>query len=143
VNRVLGEERQTVLAIREDDDRGRHTTTSRRLFCCRRAGCWSTRGMREVGMWGDESGIDLAFEDVAALAAACRFRDCRHETEPGCGVLTAVEDGSLAPERLDAYRKLLRELAFHARKNDPAAQAEQRRVWKQRAKANWKRDHGR
>ena len=86
--------------------------------------------MRELGLWADDESLDATFDDVASLAAECRFGDCAHETEPGCAVLAAVEDGSLAPERLAAYRKLGRELAHLERRNDPRLQAEQRRHWK-------------
>jgi ribosome biogenesis GTPase len=66
--------------------------------------------MRELGLWDAGDGIDQTFADVAALAAECRFSDCAHEGEPGCAVLAAVEDGRLPAERLESYRKLLREL---------------------------------
>jgi ribosome biogenesis GTPase / thiamine phosphate phosphatase len=89
-----------------------------------------TPGMRELGLWADDESLDATFDDVASLAAECRFGDCAHESEPGCAVLAAVEDGSLAPERLAAYRKLGRELAHLERRNDPRLQAEQRRHWK-------------
>jgi ribosome biogenesis GTPase len=148
VNRLLGEaaraeDRQVVREI-GDDDSGTHTTTARRLVVLPSGGLLiDTPGMRELGLFGDESGVDDAFEDVSSRSASCRFRDCRHEAEPGCAVLGAVEDGSLARERLDAYRKLLREVAFHANKDDPAARAAQRRIWKVRTKAHRRRDAGR
>src|SRR5204863_8086403 len=98
-----------------------------------------TPGLREVGLWGDEDGVRAAYEDVEELARACRFRDCRHETEPACAVRGAVEEGTLDADRLAAWRKLLRELAFQARKADPRLAAEQRREWRPRARAYRKR----
>jgi ribosome biogenesis GTPase / thiamine phosphate phosphatase len=80
--------------------------------------------MREFGLSGGEAMSD-AFEDVAALAAACRFRDCRHESEPGCAVL-----GELDTERLTSWRKLSREALFEASKSDHALRQAERRRWK-------------
>lgn len=130
LNRLLGEERLATAAIRADG-RGRHTTSHRELVALPGGGLiLDTPGMRELGLWADDESLDTAFEDVATLAAACRFTDCAHETEPGCAVLEAVETGALAPERLAAYRKLGRELAHLERRDDPRLQAEQRRHWK-------------
>jgi ribosome biogenesis GTPase len=130
LNRLLGEERLAVAAIRADG-RGRHTTTHRELVPLPDGGLvLDTPGMRELGLWADDAALDATFDDVTGLAAGCRFADCAHETEPGCAVLAAVESGALAPERLAAYRKLGRELAHLERRNDPRLQAEQRRRWK-------------
>jgi ribosome biogenesis GTPase len=130
LNRLLGEERVATAEIRADG-RGRHTTTHRELVPLPGGGIvLDTPGMRELGLWADDTSLDATFDDVSSLAAGCRFGDCAHETEPGCAVLAAVEDGSLAPERLAAYRKLGRELAHLERRNDPRLQAEQRRHWK-------------
>jgi ribosome biogenesis GTPase len=130
LNRLLGEERLATAELRSDG-RGRHTTTHRELVALPGGGIvLDTPGMRELGVWADDESLDATFDDVASLAAGCRFGDCAHETEPGCAVLAAVEDGSLAPERLAAYRKLGRELAHLERRNDPRLQAEQRRHWK-------------
>jgi ribosome biogenesis GTPase / thiamine phosphate phosphatase len=92
-----------------------------------------TPGLRELGMWVDEDGIDAAFADVTDLAADCRFNDCAHLSEPGCAVQAAIADGSLAPDRLDSYRKLLGEAAFAAEKNDVRLAKEAQKVWKQRS----------
>jgi ribosome biogenesis GTPase len=83
--------------------------------------------MRELGLWDAGDGVDQSFADVAALAADCRFSDCAHEGEPGCAVLAAVEDGRLPAERLESYRKLLRELQHLEVKGDPRALAEARK----------------
>ena len=127
VNRLLGSERQDVAELRADG-RGRHTTTYRELIPLPRGGLvLDTPGMRELGLWDADEGVDQTFADVAELAAACRFRDCAHEGEPGCAVLAAVADGRLAAERLESYRKLLRELRHLELKGDPRAVAEARK----------------
>jgi ribosome biogenesis GTPase / thiamine phosphate phosphatase len=127
VNRLLGRERQDVAALRADG-RGRHTTTYRELIPLPGGGLLlDTPGMRELGLWDAGDGVDQTFADVAELAAECRFRDCAHTGEPGCAVLAAVADGRLAAERLESYRKLLRELRHVEVKGDPGAQAEARK----------------
>ena len=90
-----------------------------------------TPGMRELQPWGDESAVAAAFDDIAALAAACRFTDCAHGGEPGCAVREAVEAGRLDPDRLENFQRLGREAAYEARKHDKAAAAEHKRRWKQ------------
>jgi ribosome biogenesis GTPase len=91
--------------------------------------------MRELQMWEADEGLDHAFADVQALAEACRFRDCSHQSEPGCAVTAAVEDGALAAERLDSYHRLQREDAYLRSRNDPAARAEQTRQVRRLMKA--------
>lgn len=109
-NRVMGENAQHTSGIREDDARGRHTTTGREMFLAA-SGAWviDTPGMRELRLAAAEPELDAVFEDVAAFAAQCRFRDCRHEGDTGCAVEAAVADGALDARRLANYRKLLRE----------------------------------
>jgi len=127
VNRLLGHERQRVQEVRADDSRGRHTTVRRELFLAP-AG-WlliDTPGLRELQLWATSASVDLAFDDIAALAAQCRFRDCRHQGEPGCAVATS---GGIDQSRLASYAKLQRELAHLDRKVDQrAAQDEKRRI---------------
>ena len=96
--------------IREDDAKGRHTTTSRALKRMTNGG-WliDTPGMRALRLADAGDGIDSLFADIGALAKRCRFSDCAHETEPGCAVRAAVEAGTLDPARLSRWRKLLRE----------------------------------
>ena len=110
VNAWLGREAHRVQEARATDDRGRHTTTSRQLRLLPSGALLvDTPGMREIQLWGSEAGLG-AFEDVAAIAVRCRFRDCRHDQEPGCAVKAAVEAGTLDPGRLGSYRKTGREL---------------------------------
>lgn len=119
LNTLAGRALQDTGAARSDDDRGRHTTTSRSLHRIRvdAAGgdCWllDSPGMRELGLVGVETGLGAAFEDLAALAEGCRFRDCSHEDEPGCAVQAAIAAGELDGDRLLRWRKLARE-ASHA-----------------------------
>src|SRR5688572_14610421 len=131
INRLLGKSVQTTAAVRRGDDRGRHTTTRRELFLLPEGGMLiDNPGIREVQLWGDERGLERAFEDVAGLAASCRYRNCAHQTEPGCAVSEAVASGSLAPERLRSYRALAGELRYLELRQDGAAQREQKRQWR-------------
>lgn len=102
-------------SIREDDAKGRHTTTHRELHLIP-GGCLvlDTPGMRELQLADAASGIADTFEDIQALSAQCRFGDCRHEREPGCAVQAAIEHGHLDPARLHRWRKLLAEDAFNS-----------------------------
>ncbi|MEX1172407.1 MAG: ribosome small subunit-dependent GTPase A, partial [Chloroflexota bacterium] len=131
VNALLGEQRQATAAVRGDDSRGRHTTTHRELFTLPGGAMLiDTPGIRALEVAGADLGIETAFEDIAALAAACRFRDCRHDREPGCAVRDALADGSLSEGRLASHQKLERELAHAERRGDPRAAAEERKRWK-------------
>jgi ribosome biogenesis GTPase len=109
-NALLGEERFAVSGVREGDYKGRHTTTHRELVVLPSGACLiDTPGIRELGLWLDSEAVGAAFPEIEELALDCRFGDCRHETEPGCAVLEAVEDGGLDPARLDSYLRLRRE----------------------------------
>ena len=127
VNRLAGHELQEVGEVR-GDGRGRHTTTRRELLPVPGGGLFlDTPGMRELQLWEADGGLEEAFEDVAELAARCRFSDCAHRTEPGCAVKAALEAGTLDLERLESYRKLERELARLERQLDARARSEQRK----------------
>jgi len=129
-NRLLGRDVQAVAGLR-NDDRGRHTTSARQLIELPEGGVLiDTPGMRELGLLDDAGGVDTSFADVAAFAENCRFRDCKHESEPGCAVAGAVESGKLPAERLASYRKQLREIAATERSRDP--------ILASRTKARWK-----
>ena len=109
--------------IREADGRGRHTTTARELHLLPGGGLLvDTPGMRELGLV-DDAGVDTAYADVTELAAACRFRDCAHRTEPGCAVAAAIDDGTLDPARFVAWRKLQREAHRQLLRVDARARA--------------------
>jgi ribosome biogenesis GTPase / thiamine phosphate phosphatase len=131
VNRLLGAEALRVGAISEADGKGRHTTKTRQLVELPGGALLiDTPGMRELQPWGDESAVAASFDDIASLAAGCRFTDCAHGSEPGCAVRDAVETGRLDTDRLGHFQRLGREAAYEARKHDKAAAAEQKRRWK-------------
>lgn len=126
VNGLVGEEIMKTSGIREDDAKGRHTTTHRQMITLENGAVLiDTPGMRELGMCGVEEGIDETFSDIAELAACCRFRDCRHDTEPGCAVKAALEAGTLSRERLELFLKLHEESGKAAKMK---AIARQRRI---------------
>jgi ribosome biogenesis GTPase len=131
INRLLGSAIQKTAVVREDDGRGRHTTTHRELFRLPGGGLLiDNPGIREVQLWASEESLARTFDDIAGLAVACRYRDCSHETEPGCAVLAAAESGDLPPSRLEGFRKLQRELRYlHLRQNE-SAQRIQRKKWR-------------
>ena len=110
VNALAGEEIMTVNGIREDDSKGRHTTTHRQLIRLQ-SGVMiiDTPGMRELGMWDVSEGLADAFADVQAFLGKCRFFDCRHEKEPGCAIRAAIANGELDAQRWDSYQKLSEE----------------------------------
>ena len=110
VNRLLGHEHLRTGQERRDGA-GRHTTTRRELVSLPAGGLLiDNPGMREVGLWHAEDGVEKAFDDVASLAEGCRFGDCRHDMEPGCAVQAAVQQGVLGEERLASFRELASEL---------------------------------
>ena len=130
-NRLLGEAVQDVQPVRHSDSKGRHTTTARELFALPGGALlMDTPGLREMQLWDAEDGVTQTFADIDALAARCRFVDCRHEGEPGCAVLAAVSAGDLDAARLENRRKLLREQEFLRRKVDPEARQENKELWK-------------
>lgn len=133
INALLGTQAQEVQDIRESDDRGRHTTTGRSLFLLpnERGILVDTPGMREF-MPVDEDGVGVSetYGEVEEVAARCKFSDCSHDTEPGCAVKGALEDGSLDAGRWSGYQKQVREQAYLARKTDQRAASEEKRKWK-------------
>ena len=107
VNALAGEEVMAAGEIRENDSKGRHTTTHRQLLRLD-SGVMiiDTPGMRELGMWGVDGGLEEAFADVERYLGKCRFRDCRHDREPGCAIRLAIEAGELDESRWESYQKL-------------------------------------
>lgn len=137
VNSLVGEEVLATTAVRAGDHRGVHTTSARHLVALPGGGLvLDTPGMREVALWADEGALSEAFGDVDEVAQACRFGDCTHLSEPGCAVQAAVVDGTLDDERLASWRKLQRELAYLARKQDQRLAAEERKRWARLSKQN-------
>jgi ribosome biogenesis GTPase len=110
-NTLLGVERQATATVRDNDSRGRHTTTHRALIQLPSGACLiDTPGMRELKLTGDEDLGAATFADIEALAIDCRFGDCTHGNEPGCAVRAALESGALDADRWQAYLKLRGEL---------------------------------
>lgn len=119
INGLLGEERQKVKTISSAVGKGLHTTTSRELIFFPTGGVLiDTPGMRELHVWADEGVLNKTFDDIEELAHQCRFRDCRHQSEPGCAVKAAIEDGRLSLERFRNYQRLQRELSKLARRQE-------------------------
>lgn len=131
LNRLRGREVQRTQPVRAHDGRGRHTTTQRQLIVLQDG--WllmDSPGLREIQPLGDASEAESVFPDIAGLALQCRFRDCRHQGEPGCAVTATIEEG-----RLSSYHKLLREAEYLERRGNPAAEAALKTKWKKIHKA--------
>ena len=146
VNTLIGKELLRTREVREWDSRGRHTSTAKQLIVLPDGGVLiDTPGLRELQLWETGTALSGAFTDIDELAGGCRFRDCRHENEPGCAVSDAVEAGSLPAERVTSYKKLRDEQEFQARQQDQRAQIEQKRKARIGSKALTKRikDKGR
>ena len=131
LNRLAGSEVMQTGGIAADGT-GRHTTTHRELVRLPEGALViDTPGLRELQFWDGDLGA--AFEDIELLAANCRFRDCGHAREPGCAVLAAVDDGTLALDRLRSWRKLQRELESIAARTDHRLRAARKKRWKELA----------
>jgi ribosome biogenesis GTPase / thiamine phosphate phosphatase len=127
VNRLLGHALQATSEVREDDNRGRHTTTTRSMFVM--PGGWlliDMPGLRELQLWATPDTVDAGFQDIDQIARSCRFRDCTHSGEPGC----AIAESAIDPARLDNFRKLQRELDYLDRKVDKRLMSENKARWK-------------
>jgi ribosome biogenesis GTPase len=136
VNALAGATVMATQQIRRSDGRGRHTTTFRALVTMPGGGAViDTPGIRAVGVFDGEEGIDQAFSDVESIAASCRFGDCDHAGEPGCAVWAAVENGDLPMRRVESWRKLQRELHWQMRRREARITAQQRSEWKWRSGA--------
>ena len=130
INRLVGEEVLRTADVHKSGQ-GRHTTSHRQLLKVPGGGLIiDTPGLREIQLWAGAEALAEVFEDIEALALGCRFTDCRHETEPGCAVIAALEGGTLDASRFASYRKLQRELRAIEVKADVRLQIEERRKWK-------------
>ncbi len=131
VNAWIGEVQQEVGEVRAGDAKGRHTTTARQLHILPHSGLLlDTPGVREFGLSSDTEAVAGSFSDIEDLSAECRFRDCAHEGEPGCAVRRAVDEGTLAAERYEAWQKLMRESAFREKQQSMTAAAIEKARWK-------------
>jgi ribosome biogenesis GTPase len=130
-NKLFGSEVLKTNEIREEDGKGKHTTTHRELLVLESGGILiDTPGMRELQLWEGDSSLSQSFQDVESLAQECRFRDCSHNNEPGCAVQSAIETGDLDEDRYNSYLKLQREMAYFARKEDQKLALAERAKWK-------------
>jgi ribosome biogenesis GTPase len=135
-NYLLGRELMKTGEIREDDSKGYHTTTHRQLFVMDNgARIIDTPGMRELGMWIVDAGMDASFTDINDLIKQCRFNNCTHNGEPGCAVTQALEDGTLTEKRWKNYQKIRKESKFQAAKES----RQQNAVKKKNNKKKWGR----
>jgi len=138
LNVLMRHDVMTVRTIREDDGRGRHTTTHRQLFMLPSgAMVIDTPGMRELGLYGADEGLSEGFADVEEFFTQCRFSDCRHQTEPGCAILAAIERGVLSQSRWDNYLKLKREALY----SDDKAAAMREKFARNKEIAVWSKSH--
>jgi len=132
LNCLLGESIKRTGAVRSQDSRGRHTTTHRQMHLLPRGGLViDTPGLRELRLWGSDEGISSTFEDIEEYSVRCRFNDCRHQGEPGCAVMEALESGVLDWARYQSYLKLQKEMAYISRKENLFEALEEKEKWKQ------------
>ncbi|HEY7390706.1 MAG TPA: ribosome small subunit-dependent GTPase A [Bryobacteraceae bacterium] len=130
-NQLLGYQRQATRAVRLDDSRGRHTTTSRMLLPMPGGGAIiDNPGMRELQLWAGKEAVDDTFDDIAFFARRCKFPDCTHKTEPDCAVRDAIGAGRIDPERWSSYQKLQRELRHQLIEQDAHARKIEKSRWK-------------
>jgi ribosome biogenesis GTPase len=135
INSLYGEEIMPTIPTRDDDQKGRHTTTEREMIALPKGGLIiDTPGLREIQLWEGDEGLIDSFPDISEFAASCRFTNCQHETEPGCAVVKALQEGKLSEDRLHSFRKLKREVDHFEARHDVRLQAEQRRRSKQLSK---------
>jgi ribosome biogenesis GTPase len=131
LNGLLGSEFQKTAAVRADDSRGRHTTTHRELFVLENEKfVIDTPGMREVALWDSADSLENSFEDIENLMRQCKFKNCIHETEPGCAVKAALENGVLDAARYESYLKQKKELEYLESKVNPELFQERKNKWK-------------
>jgi len=135
MNALMGQHVREIGAVRTADQRGRHTTTGRELFMLPNGALVvDTPGMRELQLWADEDALSMTFEEVEGFAEECRFRDCQHESEPGCAVQEALASGQLSEARFESYLKQRKELRYLNSKKDTHARIEEHRRVKQLSK---------
>jgi ribosome biogenesis GTPase len=143
INSLIGAQNFRVGAIRESDSRGRHTTSFRQLVLMPSGGVLiDTPGLREIQIWNIDEGLKKTFTDIEELAAQCRFRDCKHNKEPGCAINRAIDDGNLKQERFNSYVKLQKELNYLNLRQNVKANIIEKNKWKKiaiKAKAISKR----
>lgn len=114
LNKLLGEERLEVREVREKDSKGKHTTSRRQLICLESGSIFiDTPGMRELGNFSIDNGLDETFDEIISFSSQCRFKDCTHIHEKGCAVKEAVEQGSIDEDRYNNFLKIQKESAYY------------------------------
>lgn len=135
INAVCGVNLMRTGEIREDDKKGKHTTTHKEIVRLDSGALLiDSPGLKELQLWGEEDSLDSSFEDIAELALMCRFKDCNHNGEPGCAVQEAIESGDLEERRYENYLKMKSELRFLERKTSVKLQQEEKEKWKKISK---------
>ena len=131
INHLIGVDHLKVQPVREDDDRGRHTTTHRELILLPDGGLvLDTPGMRELQLWDGDGSLPSVFDDIEALAENCFFSDCRHHDEPRCAIREALDAGIIDTGRYQSYEKLQKELNYLARRKDKLSEIVEKKKWK-------------
>jgi len=131
INHLTGDDHLKVQAVREFDDRGRHTTTHRELVLLPGGGLvLDTPGMRELQLWDGDDSLQFVFDDIEAVAEQCFYSDCRHEGEPQCAVQEALVAGTIESGRYESYGKLQKELKYVARRKDKLTEITEKKKWK-------------
>lgn len=131
INTLLNRKKMEVSDISLYKDKGRHTTTHRELMIVPGGGLIiDTPGMREIQLWEGGEGLSELFEDIEKLALECKFSDCKHESEPGCAIRAAINNGTIEEGRFKSYKKLQNEVNYFARKQNKKAQIEEKKKWK-------------
>lgn len=133
-NYLIGREEILTKAIRESDDKGRHTTTSRSLYASRFGGLViDTPGMRELQFADHEEGLQHQYGDIEELISKCRYSNCAHQTEKDCAIIDALEAGELTEDRWKSFNKIQSEIRHNLRRLDKALLAQDRKLWKKRS----------
>lgn len=131
INALIGNELQITGEVREADSKGRHVTTSRELFLIPGGGMViDNPGIREIQLFTDESSITEAFPDIEKFASGCRFKDCNHDSEPGCRVKDALQNGELSSSRYQNYMKMKKEVRYLMTRADSSSEAVEKKKWK-------------
>ncbi len=130
INSILDEEKMKVNNIREDDGKGRHTTTHREMILLEEGGIIiDTPGMREIQLWDVSEGLSNSFSDIEKLAQNCYFNDCQHDSEPKCAVKNAIKEGIITEKRFNSYKKLQREMKYMEIKKERGVNAMEKYKW--------------
>lgn len=137
VNRLAGQELLKTQAIREDDSKGRHTTTHRELVLLPNGGIiLDTPGMRTLSLWEAEDGMEKLYGDIESLIRSCRFTDCKHNNEPGCAVQKGLKNGQIDEQKWISWNKLQKEMRFLNAKKRSKLRAAEKQSYKRQSKAS-------